>query len=501
MNRGFDAEFHSPLNELIDRSQFPDYPEIKGQLLFAGVGGVPERAANLYRRAIQPRVGVAYALGTKTVLRGGWGRYATNPNNDYLQTNGYSLTTPMVFSTNESRDPVNNKINDPFPQGVLLPPGASQGAFSYLGRGFNFVNSDFTIPKQDQFSVGIQRSIRGRSRVEVTYSASRGVRLQNSKVFNEAESQFRDGCNFALGGNPAFCDQQLPNPYRGLEPFRDTTYYTSNTVSRGQLYRPFPQYTGLTELMRNDGRSWYNSLQTSYIVRARNVNFTGNYTFSKNVEQSGFLDPLRGVMQRGPTAYDKPHRFTLSAISQLPFGRNSQGWRRRALRGWEHTAILQVASGRPWDLPSTVMYLKDARIPIDWSGSRVQAVRPCVSRWNENNTITMLPFSADAGCKEANWLVMPRFNPRYTPFRDGRIRLQGVRMLDMSLNKTTQITERYRVQFRAEVFNVTNTFRLTNAVFNNNAENVNFGSIIKAAVSAPNSNYPRQAQSAVKFIW
>jgi len=58
-----------------------------------------------------------------------------------------------------------------------------------------------------------------------------------------------------------------------------------------------------------------------------------------------------------------------------------------------------------------------------------------------------------------------------------------------------------RVQFRAEVFNLLNSFFLVRTQFNNNPENVNFGSIEKAAVSAPNSNYPRQIQLGVKLLW
>jgi hypothetical protein len=74
-------------------------------------------------------------------------------------------------------------------------------------------------------------------------------------------------------------------------------------------------------------------------------------------------------------------------------------------------------------------------------------------------------------------------------------------MVDASLNKTTQITEKLRLQFRAEVFNVLNSFFLVRSQFNNNPENANFGSVEKAAVSAPNSNYPRQIQLAIKLLW
>ena len=74
-------------------------------------------------------------------------------------------------------------------------------------------------------------------------------------------------------------------------------------------------------------------------------------------------------------------------------------------------------------------------------------------------------------------------------------------MVDASLNKDTQITEKVRVQFRAEVFNLMNSFFLVAQPFNNNPESVNFGAVEKAAISAPNSNYPRQIQLGLKLIW
>jgi len=107
----------------------------------------------------------------------------------------------------------------------------------------------------------------------------------------------------------------------------------------------------------------------------------------------------------------------------------------------------------------------------------------------------------DYGCTQPNWILLPSYNPRYTPYYDGRVRLQTVRLMDASLNKMTNIGERYRVQFRMECFNVMNSFFINTAQFNSDPTNANFGSIIKATVSAPQSNYPRQVQLGLKFLW
>jgi hypothetical protein len=124
-----------------------------------------------------------------------------------------------------------------------------------------------------------------------------------------------------------------------------------------------------------------------------------------------------------------------------------------------------------------------------------------VLNWDNTNKITWEQYSIDYGCNQANWMIVPSYNPRYTPYYDGRVRLQTVRLMDASLNKMTRINERYNLQFRLECFNVMNSFFINTAQFNSDPTNPNFGSIIKATVSAPQSNYPRQIQLGVKFLW
>jgi hypothetical protein len=124
-----------------------------------------------------------------------------------------------------------------------------------------------------------------------------------------------------------------------------------------------------------------------------------------------------------------------------------------------------------------------------------------VLNWDNNNRTSGEAFGVDYGCKDANWLTVPSYNPRYTPYYDGRVRLQTVRLMDASFNKMARLSERYRVQFRLECFDALNSFFINTKQFATSATDANFGSIIKAEVSAPQSNYPRQIQMAVKFIW
>jgi hypothetical protein len=508
LNRSFDATVVNPADALVNRTAFPNTPVLRGALLFAGVDGVPRNAADTYMRAIQPRVGLAYRLTDRLALRGGWGRYYLNPSNDYLQTNGYSVSTSLINSLDGGRTYLPNLINNPFPV-IETPSGASLGAATFLGRGFNFVNPKFKIPHVNQFSLSLQYELLQGIKIEAAYVGSRTRNLQTNRAFNSYDLAFRQTCNPMEGGSPAYCDALLPNPLYGLEPFRGTNSFSNLNTSRATQAVPYPAFGALTELTRNDGATWYNSFQLTLETRRRaGMNLLSTYTLSKNIYRQGFNDVQRDIQQQGIYQFDRTHRLTLGAVYQLPFGQgarflnSSHGLWKRIATGWEATLMLQAQSGLPWALPSNVLYVKEGKVAdIDWSNPRVYGVTPCVARWNDNGSITMQAFSVQNGCTDYNFLVMPRYAPRVTPNYDGRLRLSGVPQADASLNKLTQITENTALQFRVEAFNVFNSYYPYNAHFNNNPESANFGSFDKASVATGSANFPRYVQLGVKFIW
>jgi hypothetical protein len=136
--------------------------------------------------------------------------------------------------------------------------------------------------------------------------------------FNIPSLDFRRSCNILEGGNPNFCNEQVANPFRGVEAFRGTTYFTADTISRFNANRPFPQFSGaLNQQGINEARTWYNSLQVNYNVRFKGrLNLLTNYTFSKFTERWGYNDPYGGVFQQGPYYLDRPHAFKLTTVYQ-----------------------------------------------------------------------------------------------------------------------------------------------------------------------------------------
>jgi hypothetical protein len=445
LNRGFDPTVINPADKLIDRTLYPTLPQLKGGLNFAGVNGVSRIASDTDWNNIQPRIGVAYLLKEKLVVRGGWGLYFVNPSNDYLQFNGFSVTTDVVNSLDSGRTPIEGIINNPFPQGISAPSGAAGGYSTFLGRGFNFVGPNFEVPYVHQFSLGFQVQLPWDSKIELSYVGNRTKKLQTNRPFNEPDLAFRQKCNPLEGGNPAFCNELLPNPFRGLAPFIGTSYYTSTTISRWNLNRPYPHFPGFTEVARNDGSIDYNSFQVTFEKRAqRGLNMVATYTLSKQIEEWGWSDVQKNIKQRGLYFADRPHRFTVGSVYQLPFGPGKKllnfnnGIAKRLFGGWESSLVLQVQSGRPWDLSGEIEWFSQAAIirDIQWKGSdQVWAFRTypdktnpavrsvCAARRQDNGTLALTTFSANLeGCTLANVDMIRRnssgFVPRYTSLRD-----------------------------------------------------------------------------------
>lgn len=516
MNRGFNQNAVNSVDKLVNHALLPG--PVKGSLLFAGVNGMPDIAANLYKRAVQPRVGAAFKLNDQTVLRGGWGRFYVNPSNDYFQTNGFSQTINLDTSLDDQRTSIANVMNNPAPNGIPAPPGNSLGDQTYLGRAFNFVNPNFRLPYVDHFSFGVQRQLPFDSKLEVSYVGSRGGDVQSNKPINNYPAALRDSCNPLTGGKVNNCSDLVANPFYHLAPFINTSLYSNATIAKSTLAQTFPAYGALTEVGRNDGKTWYNSLQIAYEVRAhKGLNLIVAYTLSKEIDRAGWNDVYTDTLQTGLMGFDRTHVFTTTAVYQLPFGPgqrllgNSGRVLGRIVGGWELNWMATYGSGRPWALPANALYINEAKnSKIDWDQSRVWGLRnstangvtaACVGKMNNDGSIVMQPFSKSAGCSSYDFLVTPSYAPRYLPSYDGRLRIMSQKNIDISLNKVTRITESTRLQFRAEAFNAFNHYYINSAGFVSDPNSPLFGSIDKSTVGSTSTNNPRNIQLGVKFIW
>jgi hypothetical protein len=524
INRGFDTTTVNPANARIDRSKLINGSQIVGGLLFAEEG---QAAVNTDKNNFQPRVGFAYSINDKTVLRGGYGRYFVNPvgaggggfnsPTPGYPSNGFSVQTPLVASIDGNRTPLPNVLSNPFPQGILSPAGSSRGLESFLGLSFQYSNPDFVVPKVDNFSLGIQRQLPWNMAAEVSYVGSRTYDAQSQfNGVNEPSQAFRDKCDVTKGGNRAFCDDLLPNPFFQVPGFSGARF-TNATLSRYELMRPFPQFGAIAELERNEGKVWYNSVQVLVNKRlSRGLSLSSTYTFSKTIEEAiqqpgqqddtaSYIDDVAQIKNRSLAFSDRPHRLTMSGVWELPFGKGRKylGGAHRAvdlfIGGWQMAGMYVYNSGRPWQLPTNVEivdpnYDQVQRERFINGVELIQGVRPCVAQGGR-----LLDFSVAAGCTAPSFVIREPFQTRMAPIRSDKVRRPSFKQFDMNFSKTFRITEGMRFQFRGEAYNVFNTPQYDESTYLRTATDPLFGAINKNTIRQ--TNFPRFWQLGFKFLF
>jgi hypothetical protein len=515
LNYIFDPSIINPVTERIDQTRFPGY-EVRGGLTFAGVDGNPETPWKLDRNNFQIRLGTAYQLNDKTVIRGGYGRYYLNPTGQgHVQ--GFSLQTVLIPSLDDGRTPT-YALGNPFPGGVQQPPGSSLGALTFLGRGVSYANPDFVVPKADHYSIGIQRELPFGITVDASYAGSRSTKQESEfRGINEPGRDLLDQCDVTKGGSRAYCDEQLPNPFYQVAGFEGTARYTSPTLSRFELSRPFPAFGGITETQRNDGTITYHSLQFVANRRwAQGLVVNLNYTYVPKFEQVGaaagwtqagpeiggmnaFIDPSTRELVRGPYWTHRRHRIALSGVYEFPLGRGRTGLLRALLDGWSVAPMFLYQSGQPWRIPQNTELIGDPSLDPKKDGQFIYGMQPCVGQRNASGGYTLQAYSVNYGCTEPFFLIREPYQARTTQVLDDRLRRPGYWQLDLNFAKTTQLTDRVRFQLRVEAFNVFNSPMYDERDYDRNTSSDDFGRINRNTVGQ--SNFQRFVQLGFRLIF
>ncbi|MDQ6676445.1 MAG: TonB-dependent receptor, partial [Acidobacteriota bacterium] len=499
MNRGFSAA-PSPLAGAVRNANPSDCPacsNLIGGLQF--VTGSNRQAFNTEYSHMQPRFGAAYALSSRTVVRGGIGVFYL-PEAAYGGSAGFSADTPFVSTIGGG---VNGFIpattlSNPFPNGLVQPTGSSLGAATFLGNNIIFSNPNRSIPHTVQYSFGVQHQLPGNVRVDASYVGSRTYDINTND--NQAGSARNLNVNTPdqlaqARQNSSFFNQAVPNPFAGLLP--NNPGFNGATVPRQRLLLPFPQFGQVLEAQESVGKIWYDSLQVNVEKRySADLVLVAAYTFSKNLESVQYLNDQDPKTSKALTSQDRPQRLVLSGVYGLPFGKGkrfltgvNRGWE-QLVGGWEYNFIGTLQSGTPFNYLGNVDLIGN---PQTGDANFNSYFNGCVQQLNGT---ALAPDPARNGkfvtCTNPAWAIRGPNTLRTIPFRSGQLRNPWAKQWDMSLNKRFNFTERWNAQFRLEAFNVFNTPIL--GAPNNNPTDPNFG-----FVTRNQSNFPRQVQLGFKL--
>jgi hypothetical protein len=366
---------------------------------------------------VMPRLGLAYSVTDKQVIRLGFGGFMARPGvYDSVFLGGNPPFQPMASVTNGNVD---------------QPGGATRVSFPQF---FMTIDPAYKIPRSYQWNATYQREIGFATTLEVGYVGTTGLFLARERDLN-----------------------QLPT---------GTTFQAANAGANVNFLRPFKGFANIN-MLEHSGRSTYNGLQIEANRRfTKGFLYSFSYTFSKTMDNnSGPRDPFIDVFNQGlnwgKSANDTRHIAVASVVWELPFfnGQDTNkalkflagGWQLQGVNQWQTGTPITIGNGddylgigstnfKPWNLngqPNRPQQFSDRNAAGNFNGITTQ--------WFE----TTVGGSAYA-TRPANG-SLPNQNRNSISFNN-----VGFQNWDASAFKSFKITERQFVQFRTEFFNLPN---------------------------------------------
>jgi len=499
------------------------------------------------KKAFSPRLGFAYALDPKTVIRGGYGiffipnyvSFGLNPDNDvvnlattpfvatkdsyvtpYATMNGYNCSfnnggaLPNGFACNDTSGPFGAG-------GILLPPGRNAqpnlSAFVVANGSPNLApNADPKYGYVEQWNFDIQRQLPAGFFADVAYAGSHGVHLEQYNTnINQIPDSFlsQQAALAAPVANPLVCPSlQTGSNGNGCP----NANIAGTTIEAGQLDRPHPQYNNIALAGYGCCSSVYHSLQATVTRRFAGggtmlVAYTNAKLMSNTDTLTSWLESSTGGVgqvqdwnnlkgEYSLSSQDVSQRLVISYVLDLPFGKgkmfaNSFGG-----------VANKVVSG--WGIDGETAFQRGFPLKISWAG-------PATSLEAANLGVSNVRPDVAAGCSKssggghvAQWFNTSCFAapPDWgfgTESRvDGQLRGPGINNWDFAVFKRTNLTERAGLEFRTEFFNLFNHpyFAMPGEGFNGTPTGNGFGQITSTVGSGAAAAY-REVQFALKLVF
>ena len=374
--------------------------------------GVPDHFSDIQWGDIQPRLGIAYQLNDKTVLRAGGGRFITR----------LGVSDSVFLGGNPPFQP-----NASVSFGSVDNPGA--GGAASIPLVVTTQSKAFKNPEAWNWNLTFERQMFWKSLLSVGYVGRRGLHLQREADINQPTT--------AVVTAPANAGVNINalRPYKGFGSIRETD---------------------------NVATSRYDSLQVAWNRRfANGLLFGASYTLSQSMDSgSNQRDVIPNTydpdMMWGPSEFDAHHVLTINYLYQFPFFRNRSGFAGKTLGGWQISGISQFQTGLPCSVAG----------PNDYAGVGLDSNFGCGVNgqyWIVNGIPKIVGTFGPTG----QWFATT--NPDGSPifikptsgtFNDARVRniiyQPGFQNWNLGLFKSFPITEKTGLQFRAEAYNVWN---------------------------------------------
>ncbi len=386
--------------------------------------------------------------------------------NEEPDQTGFSRTTSSIMTTDFGvnwllGDPRRgiSPLTDPFPvradgSRFDVPTGNRLGVMARTGRGYSF--SDYNRPhaRQQRWRFGIQRQLGSDMMIDVAYAGSYSDRVGLSRVLSALPEQFwASGMarNNDIANN---LNANVTNPFR-LTNFQSLasshpliyqdmstqSFYTSSTIRKNQLLRPFPHMNGLTDTTVPTGEVRTDALEVSFQRRfARGFNLNVSYTRLRDDEADTYLNEFDPLPTWRESNDGRPHRLAATGIYELPFGRGRafarSGIVSHIAGGFQAAATFEWQPG-PLVNWGNVFYYGDLK--------NINTGERSLDRWFNTSDFERVAARTPAA-----------FHRRIFPTRIDGLRRDSTNQWNVNLQRDFRITERVVLQLRGDALNIQN---------------------------------------------
>jgi outer membrane receptor protein involved in Fe transport len=477
-----------------------------GALIYAGTGNGREGSRTLadsWFKGFGPRIGIAYSVNPKTVIRASFARSFSQVTTTTGSTHQKGFTQTTSFPNSSNGLSPSFLLQDglpPYPVPPFISPSFQNGKDMPWWQ-----NGEVSrLPEQLNWNLSIQHQLTNSIILDVGYNGVVGSHLQagllsyNQLPFSVLQQYGK--ATLALNfNNPAQAAQLAALGF--TVPYANFTKDFGNNATLAQALRPFPQYTDINTWDGNGDHSGHSNYHAALFKLekryASGLAFTTSYVFSKLLtdadsywitDQSRAADQYNRRLEKSIGAYDVTHNFKLGLTYELPFGTGKKYFTSGAaawlLGGWRIATIHFYASGRPIPISGgTGLNIFNGRSPAfitsydNWQPSSWAhgSFDPAVDH-----------FLNRAAFPDQNVLAIgnsTRFNPKLREFPNYNE--------NVSVAKIFRFTERFSAELRGEAFDLLNRVRFGYGSTNVNASD--FGTVTGTL------NSPRQIQLGIKI--
>lgn len=440
---------------------------VLGGSIYPGVNGA-QRRLQTNEFMFLPRLGVAYSLNSKTVLRGGYGIYfdTLNAQNVGPDLSGFSRATVSPITNDFGQTWLSGNpaagispLTNPFPiradgSRFDAPVGAGQGLLARSGIGWNFFPESVPRARQQRWRVDLQRQLGSDMVVSLGYVGTFSDRIRVTRRLDALPGEYWNTTQIRNNALATNLNQQITNPYRvtnftalqssdpiAYQALSSRGFFTSPTIAKNQLLRPLGHMNNVSASGSTDGRVKTHSVEAVFQRRfSRGFTFNANYTLLYERDRDYYhneFDPLPSWRQ---TNAGTPHRVAATGIWELPFGKGRafvrSGIGSALLGGWQIAGTYEWQPGALLNWGNPFYYGELSAIN---SGERT------LDRW----------FNTDGFERNAQ-RTPAAFQARLFPTRVDDVRADGLNRIDANIQRDFRVTERVTLQLRMDALNAAN---------------------------------------------